>query len=107
AGMIAWTKRITAELLAGPVKAKLDAQAKALDELAGIVGDLGEEFFSREEAEAIRTRLDALEEKLKADVATKEENQAAREKRIAAIERDIEILKAQVESLPRNGFVRA
>ncbi|HEY0778845.1 MAG TPA: hypothetical protein VGD56_12825 [Gemmatirosa sp.] len=104
AGITQWTNRIRDELLAIPLHRQQAEQQAQLEALLGQIDALPDEYFTRDEAQAVRARLDELEQQLRANIeaAAKTHTDAAAE--LAALHSDIELLKQSTESLKKAGW---
>ena len=103
AGITGWTERIHEEMLAVPVNRRLAEHRDQLDGLIAQIGDLPDEYFTREEADALRARLDELESQMRANIEGAASS-ADVDARLSELHADIELLKRSAESLKKQGW---
>lgn len=102
-----WLQREKEELFALPVYRELDQQKTQLRAMFERLKDVEDSYFSREEANILKSDLEKLREQIieqiKADTANKEEQA----QRIQDITNDVSALKASVDVLSKPNWVRA
>jgi hypothetical protein len=103
----AWANRLKNELDAIPVNRQLDEQRHEIDAIYEQFGDMRSEYFSRDEAEHLKTRLAELEQHLKERVAETTKSSAASEARIAEMTREFAALKNSVDLLKKPGWFKS
>jgi hypothetical protein len=79
---------------------------KQIDELLSAVGDLTDDYFSKEEAELMRKRLDDLEVRVRDAAESGAKADEAMRARIDAMASTIEMLKVQVSVLSKKSWWR-
>jgi hypothetical protein len=102
-----WAGRLRSELQAIPVNRAIEDQRKQIEELLGKFAKLPNEYFSREEAESLKSRLDALEQQMIESIvsnAAEEEDVSAR---VTSLEQDFTVLKETLGNLKKPGWARA
>lgn len=99
-----WLKRLRTELEAIPANRQLEEQRRQIDAILSQLSGLEDEYFSREEADSLRQRLDELEHQMSERIAETEKDSERANKRIEQLERDFELLKTSVEVLRKPGW---
>lgn len=102
-----WAQRIQTELRAIPIYREVEAHAKEIEALLQRFENVSDEYFSHEEAEKLRDKLDELEEKMRQNLEQSAGEKKDIERRIAAIHADIEALKQSADALKKRGWVRS
>jgi len=102
----AWRSRVAAELRAEPVVREIDAQRKELERLLSSLGKVEDAYFSKDEAAALRQKLDDLENVLAEQVRKSTENETQLEAKLTALHSDITALKEGLESLKKKGWAQ-
>jgi hypothetical protein len=106
-GITQWVDRIHEELLSVPTNRQLEEHQSQLEELMANVDELPDEFFTREEAEVLRDRLDELESQMRANIEAASATQKEAAAQVASLHADVELLKRSAESLKKRGWVGA
>jgi len=91
-----WQCEIWAEFEIDPIIRKQNEQQKILDEILEKFDTFSTEYFSKEEGEELKDRLDEVERKYRDMIANLISDTKEREDRIQNLEKDIETLKATV-----------
>lgn len=105
-GVKAWSQRLNQELISAPIQRKIAAQQIEIDQLLESMEDLADEYFSREEGEELRRRLDALEEQLSAAAKQTIPDEKELANALDRIHNDIEDLKVQSDRLRKPGWFK-
>lgn len=107
AGLESWLNRIRGENESGPVIRQMREQEEQIAALRGELASVPDEFFSREEAADLKTRLDDLERRLIENLKknTKDKNEVA--DRISQISADIQMLKDTMNAVPKSSWAGA
>jgi len=103
--IIDWQSEIWAEFELDPVIRMQNEQQKILDEILGKFDTFSKEYFSAEEGEELKSRLDEMEKNYRDIIENLISDTKEREERIQNLENDIETLKATVTAV-NAGFWR-
>lgn len=105
-GIHDWVDRIESELQARPVNRELQRQQQEIEGLIQQFQQMPEQYFTRDEAEDVRARLDALEERLAENIRQNVENERQAEAKIAKLHADIETLKDRLDAFDKAGWAK-
>jgi hypothetical protein len=102
-----WLDNVWEELSSNPIVKEQLNQQKDIEEIFQRFDQIKDEYFSADEAQDLKSRLDELEKKLveeaKKNIKDKEELQ----KQIEVLNDDIETLKTTVSSLKKTGWLKS
>jgi hypothetical protein len=99
-----WVKRIEAELRAIPLARKVAEQEEQLADLTAKFADMSDGFFSAAEAEELRSRLDAFEQRFAESIRQNTDDHEEADRRVDELHNEIVRLKEQLETLTRTGW---
>jgi hypothetical protein len=99
-----WASRVLEDLVAPPVMRQISEQGKAINDMLAQFDNLADEYFTKEEADEMRRKLDELEESLLAQLETADVGQKELRRKADELHKEIETLKGTVESLKKPGF---
>lgn len=102
-----WVQRIDTELSAIPLNRKLSEQQRELDELTEQFAGIPEDFFSKEEAEDLKCRLDQFEEQFAESIRQGTADKVEANRRISSLHDEIQMLKRQLDTLNQKGWTRS
>lgn len=102
-----WVDRVAGEIKALPEQRQIEEQRQLLEQLTAQFEEASEGGFTKVEAEALRGRLDELEERLTGSIRSHIENQKEANAKIRRLHREIETLKSQVEVLSKKGWTKS
>jgi hypothetical protein len=102
-----WLGRLRTELQAVPVNRIVEEQRKQIEELIGTFAKLPNEYFSRDEAEVLKARLDALEQQMVEVIISNAAEDEDVSSRVSNLEQDFTVLKEHVQTLKKPGWTRA
>jgi flagellar biosynthesis chaperone FliJ len=103
-GIREWSERIYEELIAAPINREIAQQQKQLEELMQQFDGLGDEYFTKQEAEHILHRLEDLEKKLQENLEKNIEDKELMAGKIEEIKMDMEVLRNSIGSLKKKGW---
>ena len=106
-GFSNWMDNISEELRSVPVRREIEKQGKVLEEILGRLTDIPDEYFTREEAEDYRSRLDELERRFSEKLRNDAESNGHLEAQIENLRQDVEVLKSKLELLKKPGWMKA
>lgn len=104
ATIASWLGSLRSEIVAAPGIREVTNAARDLETLLAQVDDLPDEYFTREEANELKKRLDELESQLKANIERSTEDRKAAKVETDALHADVVLLKQTVESLKKKGW---
>jgi hypothetical protein len=102
-----WLGRLRSELQAIPINRVVEEQRKQIEELIGNFAKLPNEYFSRDEAEALKQRLEALEQQMIDAIVKSSSDDEDVSGRVESLERDFLVLKENIDTLKKPGWARA
>ena len=102
-----WVDRVREELSATPVAREFAAHARELEELIAKHAAIGDGYFTKEEAEQLRSRLDEIEAQLRQHLEQHSTDPKATEVKVNAIHQDVEVLKDGVGTLKKKNWATA
>ena len=100
-GIEQWLERIRTEMQSHPIVRQLHQQEEQLAALKEEFANVPDEFFSQDEAAALRIRLDELEQRMAANLKQSIGDKDTLTERITSISADIQMLKDNVETLSK------
>lgn len=103
----AWLRRLKAEIDAVPMSRLVEEQRIEIEQIYARFGTIEDEYFTREEANALRLKLDELEQQMVERIAEAANGSAAADRKITELKSDFEGLKGSVESLRKPGWLKA
>ena len=101
-----WGSSLREEILTLPTKRRFEEHQRLIDSLMDQFQGLPDEYFTRAEAEEMRSKLDELESLFAAHVNTSTADSVEKEKKLEQIHQEIEALKAQLDVLKKQGFFK-
>lgn len=99
-----WAGRVLEDLVAPPVMRQISEQGKAINDMLAQFDTLDDEYFTKDEAEEMRQKLDELEKSLLAQLESADLGQKELRRKADELHKEIEMLKSTVESLKKPGF---
>src|SRR5689334_3656496 len=90
-----------------PVYRELDRQKNHLKQMFERLQDVEEGFFTRGEADVLKSDLEKLKEQIIEQIKADNANKEAQAEKIQAITDDVSALKASVDVLSKPNWVRA
>lgn len=102
-----WTVRVYEELKSRPLHRLQVEQQKKLDELFEQIESISDDYFSAEEGNQLRERLDQLEEQLANTILARTESEEQQEHELAQLRQEIATLKNTVEALNKSNWVKS
>lgn len=102
-----WVNRMDNELTALPLRRKLEEQRQQLEALAEEVGKITEGYFSLDEAEELKGRLEAFEARFAEHITHTTEDSKEAARKIAVLHDEIELLKRQIVQLSKQGWAKS
>jgi hypothetical protein len=99
-----WLSNLLNELESVPALKEIEQQQKEISEMLKQVGSLPEEYFTREEAEQLRVKVDELEKMIQKNIQNSTEDEESIREQISTIKRDFETLKSQIPTLTKKGW---
>lgn len=103
-----WVQRIEQDIRSNPLGRRLAEQQARIDDLLKQFSSVpsGNEYFTREEAEDMRKRLDKLEGQLVEQLKKASLDDKAEQQKISEVDNDIGVLKAQLEQVPKKSWFK-
>lgn len=102
-----WLSRLTNELLSVPIQRQIDAQHQEIQQILGQLNDIPQEYFSKEEGEKVKAKLEDLEARLVKNLGETITDKKELEQKTKAIVQDIAVLKDTVQVLNKPGWAKA
>ncbi|MDP4194854.1 MAG: hypothetical protein Q8940_07385 [Bacteroidota bacterium] len=103
-GIKQWTVRIKEDLQAQPTNRHLEEQNKQLEELLQKFKEFPDEYFTLDEAEKLKGRLDELEKRFAENFKTNKVKETELDKEMDEIKRDISCLKENISSFNKQNW---
>lgn len=101
-----WLNEIWEELKSNPVVAHIDSQRKEIDEIFERLDGSSEDFFTQDEAEELRARLDDLEKKFNEEFKKEIKDKEELKKEVSSLNKDIETLKVTLSSFNKKSWMK-
>ncbi|NNB85405.1 hypothetical protein [Corallococcus exiguus] len=102
-----WLNHLEGELRAAPAARAARKQEQELQNILESYANITDDYLSIEQADALKSRLDAVETSLKENIATSTKDKSEAKDQIDKLTREFSALKAQVDSLKAKGVVAA
>lgn len=99
-----WIDNFRRELEVAPTLMDIEKQQQEIAELLKQVDTLPDEYFTREEAEQLRAKIDELEKMIQKNIQDSAEDEESVKSQISTIKRDFETLKSQIPTLTKKGW---
>ncbi len=99
-----WLDNLRDELRSIPIIMQIEQQQEEINNLLENVENLSDDFFTREEADALVEKMDKLEEMIRQSIRDALKDEKIIEKRLREIERDFEVLREQISTLTKRGW---
>lgn len=106
-GIVAWTQRLQQELEVTPLHRSISDQQSQIDALLASVGEIPNDYFTRDEADELKLRLDKLERDLATSAKESISDPTKLEKKLESIHADIQELKDRTHQLKKSGWFKA
>ncbi len=103
----AWLSRLSNELASIPVQRQIEEQRQEIQQILTQLDDLPNEYFSKQEADVLRSRLDALEASLTDNLKETATNQRELQIKVKAITDDVNGLKENINVLNKRGWAKS
>lgn len=101
-----WLNCIWEELVSNPVVKRIEEQQAEINKIVENFENLGDEYFTIDEAEDLKQRLNKLEEDLKEQIEKNTKNKKEAESQIQDLQNDIDTLKQTVESFKKKSWLK-
>jgi len=102
-----WLSRLANELSSVPIQRQVEEQRQQIQDILNQLGDFPKEYFSQQEAETVRGKLDDLEARLIKNLEENETNRQGLEAKIKTIEADMIVLKDNMQVLNKGGWAKS
>jgi polyhydroxyalkanoate synthesis regulator phasin len=106
-----WIGYLEAEISTTPAIREINAHRSEVNDkftkIEELLDDMGQENFSKTEAEEIKGRLDALETELRKKIEELIKDKKNQHDEISKLNKEVEFLKIQLDSLPRANWFKA
>ena len=102
-----WLDCIWEELLTNPFIKKMESQQSQIDEILKNYDNISDTYFTLEEANELKIRLDKLEGDLKAEIQKNTQEKRGQEIEINKLHKDIETLKETLHSFKKKGWLKS
>ncbi|MFA6249477.1 MAG: hypothetical protein WC615_21240, partial [Mucilaginibacter sp.] len=102
-----WLNSIWEEISSSPIVKQVENQQTKIDEILENFDSLDDKFFTLQEAEDLKTRLDELEETLKELIINHVHYKENKEEELSRLHLDIDTLKQTVNSFNKKGWVKS
>ncbi len=101
-----WLDCIWEELLSNPIIKRIEDQQNEINKIVENFDELGDEYFSIDEAEDLRNRLNKLEKDLKEQIQENAKDKKEAQSQISELQNDIDTLKKTVESFKKKSWLK-
>ncbi len=102
-----WLEGIWEELSANPVIKQIESQQQQIDEIVERFDNVEDGFFTINQAEELKSRLDELESQLRAEIEKNTKDKKIVEQEISKLHTDIETLKDTIVSLKKKNWIKS
>ncbi|MBK8806957.1 MAG: hypothetical protein IPO21_10060 [Bacteroidales bacterium] len=102
-----WLNCIWEELSSNPIVKKVENQQQQIEEIFEKFESIQDGYFTDDEAEELKMRLETLEETLKAQIKQNGEEKKMFEQEVTKLQNDIDTLKQTVQSLKKKGWLKS
>jgi hypothetical protein len=99
-----WRRRLEAELRSAPSERAVRDQEEQIAEFVGEFAAMPDEFFTRDEAEVFRQRLEDFETRFAEHIRANTTDGEELKKRLSQIEQDVSALNDGLSSLTKRGW---
>jgi len=99
-----WVEHVRAELKALPTARELERERARIDALIAQVSKLPDEYFTKEEGDRLKARLDELEKRFVENVRTTTKGTGEAKLKIEQLRTEFDMLKATVDVLKKPGW---
>lgn len=107
--ILEWVQRIQEDLAASPQARQLQEQRQLIDDMLKQIdeNDSSDKFFTREEAQEWKQRLDDFEKMFNAHIAETATSKEEIKQKTDSLHKDMDTLKNQVDMMQKKGFLRS
>ncbi|WDF75785.1 hypothetical protein PQ469_18015 [Mucilaginibacter sp. KACC 22773] len=102
-----WLDAIWQEVSSSPVVRQVEDHQEQINNIFEKFETLKEEYFTNQEAEELKKRLDALEETLKSQIESHNELKKNIEQEVSKLHFDIDTLKQTITSFSKKGWLKS
>src|SRR5258706_4283998 len=102
-----WLSRLSNELLSVPIQRQIEVQQQELQNILNQLNDIPQEYFSKEEGEYVKHKLEELEERLTKNLQDTITVKTELRDKTNAIANDISLLRSNIEILNKRGWIKA
>ena len=99
-----WLSILLDELDTVPTFAQIEQQQHEISEILKQVDERPDEYFTREEAEGLKEKIDELERMIQKSIRDSVEDEESVKEQLSTIKKDFETLKSQIPSLTKKGW---
>lgn len=107
AGLAEWRNRVYEELMAIPVLRRSEEQRQQIEKILEDLGDLDESYFTKDEANTLKDRLDDLEARFAESIKMHLDDKTAQEQQLGSLHAEISDLKAKTDTRTKRGWARS
>lgn len=102
-----WLDCIWEELSSHPFVKTMESQQSQIDEIVEGFKSMNDTYFSVDEVQDLKARLDTLENNLKAEIEKNTEDKKAQDAQVDKLHTDIETLKETIVLLKKKGWIHS
>lgn len=102
-----WLKRVQAEIKNIPIQRELEQQQQQIQDILTKLEDLPNEYFSREEGDSLKQKLDELEARLVDNLKNSEKQESEVRASVAGIVKDMNVLKENIATMNKRSWAGA
>jgi DNA repair exonuclease SbcCD ATPase subunit len=102
-----WLNCIWEELSAGPIKKMIDEQNEEIEKIKSQVNEISDDYFTQEEANELKRKLDTFEEKFKEHIQKSSKKNGDGEKKLRKLEKEIGALKETIGVLNKRTWYKS
>jgi hypothetical protein len=106
-GILTWLKYLEEDLLSIPLNRKINDYEQKLAEYTEMVNDLDGEYFSRSDAENLKSKISELQEQMIANINNLYKKSDEKEEYINNLKKEIEALKSKFEILDKKSVFKS
>ena len=102
-----WLSRLRNELASIPIQREMEEQRRQILDIVKQLDDVPGEYFSKQEAEAVKAKLEDLESRLIKNLEETETNRKEAKEKIKIITDDMAVLKNDMQILSKKGWAKS
>lgn len=102
-----WLQRLSNELSSVPIQRQVEEQQREIQHILEQLEDVPKEYFTKQEAEGLRLKLEEMEARLVDNLQSSIANQTELDKKVKSITSDMSYLKENMATLNKQGWAKS